>query len=132
VPSVPRVNSIKTSPTQMTRDFRSIISGTIATETRGLAIKRAVLSAENALPSAKRRDLAMGWCAPGLMLYYNVTGKAHRAGTFSMSHHHHHGDAPHPSTAIPPSLLRLSAPQRIAVAGVLTALIWAAFFWATH
>jgi hypothetical protein len=49
-----------------------------------------------------------------------------------MSHHHHHGDAPHPSAAIPPSLLRLSAPQRIAVAGVLTALIWAAFFWATR
>jgi len=47
-----------------------------------------------------------------------------------MSYHHHHGDAPHPSSAIPPSLLRLSAPQRIAVAGVLTALIWAAFFWA--
>ncbi|MFY9840144.1 MAG: hypothetical protein WAK55_27480 [Xanthobacteraceae bacterium] len=49
-----------------------------------------------------------------------------------MSHHHHHGDAPHPSAGIPPSLLRLSAPQRIAVAGALTALIWAAFFWATH
>jgi hypothetical protein len=49
-----------------------------------------------------------------------------------MSHHHHHGDAPHPSAGIPPSLLRLSAPQRIAVAGALTALIWVAFFWATR
>jgi hypothetical protein len=66
------------------------------------------------------------------MLYYNIAGKLHRAGTFSMSHHHHHDDVPHPSSAIPPSLLRLSAPQRIAVAGVLTALIWAAFFWATR
>jgi hypothetical protein len=49
-----------------------------------------------------------------------------------MTHHHHHGDAPHPSSAIAPSLLRLSAPQRIAVAGVLIALIWAAFLWMTR
>jgi hypothetical protein len=47
-----------------------------------------------------------------------------------MTHHHHNGDAPHPSSAVTPSLLRLSAPQRIAVAGVLIALIWAAFLWA--
>jgi hypothetical protein len=66
------------------------------------------------------------------MLYYNIAGKPHRAGTFLMSHHHHHGDTPHPSAAIPPSLLRLSASQRIAVAGILTVLIWAAFFWATR
>jgi hypothetical protein len=46
--------------------------------------------------------------------------------------HHHHGGAPHPSPEASPSLIRLSAPQRLAVAGVLIALIWAAFFWAMH
>jgi len=46
--------------------------------------------------------------------------------------HHHPGGEPHPSPAIAPSLIRLSAPRRIAIAGVLIALIWAAFFWATH
>jgi hypothetical protein len=45
-------------------------------------------------------------------------------------HHHHHGGA-HPSPAIAPSLLRLSAAQRIAVAVGLIALIWAAVFWAS-
>jgi len=49
-----------------------------------------------------------------------------------MTHHHHHGGAPHPSPAISPSLLRLSAARRLALAGALIALIWAAFLWATH
>ena len=44
--------------------------------------------------------------------------------------HHHHGGAPHPSPTISPSLLRLSAVERLAGAGVLIALIWAAVFWA--
>jgi hypothetical protein len=46
--------------------------------------------------------------------------------------HHHHGGAPHPSPAISPSLLRLSASRRLAFAGVLIALIWIACLWATH
>jgi hypothetical protein len=46
--------------------------------------------------------------------------------------HHHHSGAPHPPPTVSPSLLRLSAPQRLAAAGVLIALIWAAFFWATR
>jgi hypothetical protein len=46
--------------------------------------------------------------------------------------HHHHGGAPHPSPAISPSLLRLSAAQRLAVAGALVAMIWAAFLWAAY
>jgi hypothetical protein len=54
------------------------------------------------------------------MLYYNI-----------MTHHHHSG-ATHPSPTIKPSLLRLSAPQRIAVAGVLVALIWMSALWAIH
>jgi hypothetical protein len=43
--------------------------------------------------------------------------------------HHHHGGPVHPSPKISPSLLRLAAPQRIAVAGALIALIWAAMLW---
>ena len=42
--------------------------------------------------------------------------------------HHHHSGALHPSPVISPSLLRLSAAQRLAIAGALIALIWAAFF----
>jgi len=48
-----------------------------------------------------------------------------------MTHHHHAGE-PHPAPTISPSLLRLSAPRRLAIAGALIALIWAAFFWATR
>jgi hypothetical protein len=46
--------------------------------------------------------------------------------------HHHHGGTPHPSPVIAPSLLRLSAARRLAVAGALIAVIWAAFLWAIH
>ncbi len=45
-----------------------------------------------------------------------------------MTHHHHPGGAAHPSPTLRPSLLRLSAPGRLAIAGVLVALIWTAFF----
>jgi hypothetical protein len=48
-----------------------------------------------------------------------------------MTHHHHDGAA-HPPPPISPSLIRLSAPHRLALAGVMIALIWAAFFWATR
>jgi hypothetical protein len=46
--------------------------------------------------------------------------------------HHHHSGAKHPSPTVSPSLLRLSAPERIGIAGVLIALIWTAVFWAIH
>jgi hypothetical protein len=49
-----------------------------------------------------------------------------------MTHHHHHTGELHPSPAIAPSLLRLSASQRLAVAGAMIALIWIAFVWATR
>jgi hypothetical protein len=48
-----------------------------------------------------------------------------------MTHHHHAGDA-HPSPALSPSLLRFSAPRRLALAGALIALIWVAVLWATR
>jgi hypothetical protein len=44
--------------------------------------------------------------------------------------HHHAGEA-HPSPTISPSLLRLSAPQRLAVAGIVIAVIWAAVLLTT-
>jgi hypothetical protein len=47
-----------------------------------------------------------------------------------MTHHHHHDDVPHPAAAIGASLLRLSAPQRLAIAAIVIALPWAAFWWA--
>jgi len=46
--------------------------------------------------------------------------------------HHHHAGAAHPSPALSPSLLRLSAPKRLALAGALIALIWVAVLWATR
>lgn len=48
------------------------------------------------------------------------------------SHHHHHhpqGEA-HPPAAVAPSILRLSAGQRLGMALALIAVIWAAVFWA--
>jgi hypothetical protein len=46
-------------------------------------------------------------------------------------HHHHHppGEG-HPPATIAPSILRLSALERLAAAGVMIAVIWAAVFWA--
>ena len=41
------------------------------------------------------------------------------------AHDHHHGPV-----EIPPSLLRLSALQRIAIATLLSALLWGAVVWA--
>jgi hypothetical protein len=69
--------------------------------------------------------------SPTVMLYYNNIGAlALSAGNFMT--HHHDGGEPHPSPTISPSLLRLSAPWRLTLAGGLIALIWAAFLWATR
>jgi hypothetical protein len=46
--------------------------------------------------------------------------------------HHHPGGARHPPPTISPSLLRLSAAKRMALAGILIALMWAATLWATR
>ena len=45
-------------------------------------------------------------------------------------HHHHHPDEAHPAAAVAPSLLRLSAIERLAGAAVVVALLWGAVFWA--
>jgi hypothetical protein len=41
------------------------------------------------------------------------------------AHDHHHG-----RVEIPPSLLRLSALQRVVIATLLSALLWGAVVWA--
>jgi hypothetical protein len=43
---------------------------------------------------------------------------------------HSHGDAPHEPATISPSILRLSAWQRLAAAAVLIAVLWGAVRWA--
>jgi hypothetical protein len=44
-------------------------------------------------------------------------------------HHHHHTGHVHPPVSIHPSILRISAVQRVGFAAVLIAVIWAAAFW---
>jgi hypothetical protein len=61
------------------------------------------------------------------MLYCYIIGFAGVVMT-----HHHHGAGGHPSPTLAPSLLRLSALQRLTVAGFLIVLIWAAAFWAMN
>jgi len=43
-------------------------------------------------------------------------------------HHHPHGQA-HPPAAIGASILRLSVAERLVMAALLTALVWAAVIW---
>jgi hypothetical protein len=45
-------------------------------------------------------------------------------------HHHHEPDAAHPPASVSPSILRLSAYERLAAAAVLVALLWGAVYWA--
>ena len=74
-----------------------------------------------------------GGTEPKSVLYYNIAEFALFLPVVKgLMTHHHHGGAPHPSPTVSPSLLRLSAVERLAGAGVLIALIWAAVFWATR
>lgn len=48
------------------------------------------------------------------------------------AHDHHHGHAPghpHPHIAVPPSLLRASLAQRLAIALPVAAVLWALALW---
>lgn len=57
-------------------------------------------------------------------------------------HHHAHDHRAHDAQQLgsvraqpiapAPSLIQLSVPQRLAAAGVLSALIWAGVWWALH
>jgi hypothetical protein len=61
------------------------------------------------------------------MLYYY---KEPVMPTHIHQHHHHHPGQGHPPASISPSILRMSAIERLAAAAVVIALIWAAVFWA--
>jgi hypothetical protein len=45
-------------------------------------------------------------------------------------HHHHHPGHSHPHASVSPSILRLSALERIAGATLLIAALWGAVAWA--
>jgi hypothetical protein len=61
------------------------------------------------------------------MLYYNICMAAH---DHHDHHHHHHAGAVHPPASAHPSILRLSALERLAATAVVIAALWAAAFWA--
>jgi hypothetical protein len=45
-------------------------------------------------------------------------------------HHHHHTGHTHPPATVAPSILRLSALERLAAVVVIVAVLWGAVFWA--
>jgi len=45
--------------------------------------------------------------------------------------HHHHPGHVHPPAAIHPSILRMSAAQRLGIAGAAIVLLWLLVFWAS-
>ncbi len=47
-----------------------------------------------------------------------------------MTHHHHHTGEAHPVARVAPSLLRMSALERMAVAAIAAAVLWIAVGWA--
>jgi hypothetical protein len=47
-----------------------------------------------------------------------------------ISHHHHHPGHRHPPATVHPSILRLSAWERLAAAAVVVATLWTAVLWA--
>jgi hypothetical protein len=47
-----------------------------------------------------------------------------------MSHHSHAPGQPHERASVSPSILRLSAAERLAAVAVVIAVLWGAVFWA--
>ena len=45
-------------------------------------------------------------------------------------HHHHHAGHVHPPATVAPSILRLSALERVAIVGGVIVALWGAVFWA--
>jgi len=45
-------------------------------------------------------------------------------------HHHHHAGHAHPPATVSPSILRLSALQRVTAVAALIAALWGAVIWA--
>ncbi len=46
-----------------------------------------------------------------------------------MTHHHHEAGHSHPARALLPSLLRMSATERLAVALAIAGVLWIAVWW---
>jgi hypothetical protein len=46
-----------------------------------------------------------------------------------MTHHHHEPGDVHPAGRITPSLLRMSASTRVAIAAAAAIVLWAAVWW---
>jgi hypothetical protein len=44
-------------------------------------------------------------------------------------HHHHPGHA-HPPASVHPSIMRLSAPERLAAATLVIVVLWGVVYWA--
>src|SRR3954470_15966199 len=109
-PSLWRASSTMTSPTEITRERCSFIPATWRPKA-GLAIDR------RARLAVDRPDT----------LYYNNRRQIGAFQRFPMAIQPHHH--PHPVVA-PASLLRMSALQRLAVAGGVIVVIWAAVLWA--
>ena len=76
----------------------------------------------------RRKMNGLGALEEGDMLYYNID-MSDPHDPHGHHHHHHPGDA-HPPASVHPSILRLSALQRLGFAAGLIALLWAAAFWA--
>jgi hypothetical protein len=47
-----------------------------------------------------------------------------------MTHHHHQTGEAHPVARVAPSLLRMSALERLALAAIAAIVLWAAVWWA--
>jgi hypothetical protein len=45
-------------------------------------------------------------------------------------HHHHHPGHSHPPASVSPSILRLSALERLAAVAVVIAALWGTVIWA--
>ena len=61
---------------------------------------------------------------------YTLDSRKRYIITVRVAHHHHHPGQAHPPATISPSILRLSAAERLAAVAVLIALIWGAVIWA--
>jgi hypothetical protein len=46
-----------------------------------------------------------------------------------MTHHHHEAGHGHPAGMTPPSLLRMSAAERLVAAVALAVVLWGAVWW---
>jgi hypothetical protein len=68
------------------------------------------------------------------MLYYYTKPRPTAGPAMSTHvdhpHHHHHPGQGHPPASVAPSILRMSAVERLAVAAAVIVAIWGAVIWA--